>query len=316
MAQGCLTTLYGETIGVITRLIKSETFAQPIQFLKNDEEGLFLWCFNRSYQAFEVIHQYEENKAGSFWGSDERYYEHAVTILYERFCYAMAIIMDRVRDCEQRGFFESSREALNKATTFEVYLSRAANEAFKLGARDFGLTDGMYEYCNKEYNDEYDDFGDQHKELQDDVIDLRKSFSRTDRTYLHGFTEIDDDNTYDRDFLHIMRVYIKSSDMDVKRYLDDTKRVYLPTIIRTFINPPAVTIFSDNGQWVERHRTEQHRTLCSLRQCYPTFQIVYGGTDLHLLARQMGTSIAMLEQHYSHLIPRLRADKLAGRVKL
>ena len=106
MAQGCLTTLYGETIGVITRLIKSETFAQPIQFLKNDEEGLFLWCFNRSYQAFEVIHQYEENKAGSFWGSDERYYEHAVTILYERFCYAMAIIMDRVR-VQQRGFFEA-----------------------------------------------------------------------------------------------------------------------------------------------------------------------------------------------------------------
>ena len=67
----------------------------------------------------------------------------------------------------------------------------------------------MYEYCNKEHNDEYDEFWDQHKELQDDVTDLRKSFSRTDRTYLHGFTEIDDDNTYDRDFLHIMRVYIK-----------------------------------------------------------------------------------------------------------
>ena len=76
---------------------------------------------------------------------------------YERFCYAMAIIMDRVR-VEQRGFFESSREALNKATTFEVYLSRAADEAFKLGARDFGLTDGMYEYCNKEQNYEYDEF--------------------------------------------------------------------------------------------------------------------------------------------------------------
>lgn len=48
---------------------------------------------------------------------------------------------------------------------------------------------------------------------------------------------------------------------------------------------------------------------------YATFQIVHGGTDLHLLARQMGTSIAMLEQHYSHLIPRMRADKLAGRMK-
>jgi integrase len=63
-------------------------------------------------------------------------------------------------------------------------------------------------------------------------------------------------------------------------------------------------------------RTEQNRTLYSLRHMYATFQIVYGGTDLHLLARQMGTSIAMLEQHYSHLIPRLRADKLAGRVKV
>jgi hypothetical protein len=30
---------------------------------------------------------------------------------------------------------------------------------------------------------------------------------------------------------------------------------------------------------------------------YATFQIVYGGIDFHLLARQMGTSIAMLEQH-------------------
>lgn len=42
---------------------------------------------------------------------------------------------------------------------------------------------------------------------------------------------------------------------------------------------------------------------------YATLQIVYAGTDLHLLARQMGTSIAMLEQHYGHLIPRSRAEQ-------
>ena len=62
-------------------------------------------------------------------------------------------------------------------------------------------------------------------------------------------------------------------------------------------------------------KTEQNRTLYSLRHMYATFQIVYGENDLHLLARQMGTSIAMLEQHYSHLIPRQRADRLAGRVR-
>jgi integrase len=58
--------------------------------------------------------------------------------------------------------------------------------------------------------------------------------------------------------------------------------------------------------------TSQNRTLYSLRHMYATFQIVYGGVDLHLLATQMGTSIAMIEQHYSHLTPRLKADKLAG----
>ena len=31
-----------------------------------------------------------------------------------------------------------------------------------------------------------------------------------------------------------------------------------------------------------------------------------------MLARQMGTSIAMIERHYSHLTPRLRKDVLAG----
>jgi hypothetical protein len=41
MAQGWLTTLYGDTVGVVTRLMKSETFAQPIRFLKDDEEGCF-----------------------------------------------------------------------------------------------------------------------------------------------------------------------------------------------------------------------------------------------------------------------------------
>ena len=41
---------------------------------------------------------------------------------------------------------------------------------------------------------------------------------------------------------------------------------------------------------------QQNRTLYSLRDMYATFQIVYGGIDFHLLARQMGTSIAMLEQ--------------------
>lgn len=61
--------------------------------------------------------------------------------------------------------------------------------------------------------------------------------------------------------------------------------------------------------------TDKHgnkRTLYSLRHTYATFQIVYGKVDIHLLAKQMGTSIQMLEQHYSHLEPIQQAHLLAG----
>ena len=59
-------------------------------------------------------------------------------------------------------------------------------------------------------------------------------------------------------------------------------------------------------------RTQQERTLYCLRHTYATFQLVRNGVDLHTLARQMGTSVGMLEKHYSHLTPRLRKHVLTG----
>lgn len=53
-----------------------------------------------------------------------------------------------------------------------------------------------------------------------------------------------------------------------------------------------------------------NRTLYSLRHTYATFALA-SGIDIHTLARQMGTSIAMLERHYSKITPMLSADKLA-----
>jgi len=37
------------------------------------------------------------------------------------------------------------------------------------------------------------------------------------------------------------------------------------------------------------------------------------GTDIHLLAKQMGTSTKMIERHYSHLIARMPSVDLAGK---
>ena len=57
---------------------------------------------------------------------------------------------------------------------------------------------------------------------------------------------------------------------------------------------------------------DQRRTLYSLRHTYATFELMKG-TDIHLLAKQMGTSIGMIEKHYSHLTLRMSAEILAGK---
>ena len=60
-------------------------------------------------------------------------------------------------------------------------------------------------------------------------------------------------------------------------------------------------------------RTGQDRTLYSLRHTYATFALLNDGMDVHTLAVQMGTSIGMIERHYSHLTPRLRKEVLTGK---
>jgi len=54
----------------------------------------------------------------------------------------------------------------------------------------------------------------------------------------------------------------------------------------------------------------QNRTLYSLRHTYAT-QELFSGTDIHTLAKQMGTSVLMLERHYSKLTATMAASRLA-----
>ena len=52
-------------------------------------------------------------------------------------------------------------------------------------------------------------------------------------------------------------------------------------------------------------------TLYSLHHTYATLALL-AGTDIHTLARQIGTSVVMLERHYSKFTPTLAAEQLAG----
>ena len=53
-----------------------------------------------------------------------------------------------------------------------------------------------------------------------------------------------------------------------------------------------------------------NRTLYSLRHTYATFALA-SGIDIHTLAKQMGTSVNMIERHYSKMTATMAAERLA-----
>jgi integrase len=71
-------------------------------------------------------------------------------------------------------------------------------------------------------------------------------------------------------------------------------------------------LMKDTGL-AECPRTGQVRTLYSFRHTYATFALLNDGMSIHTLAVQMGTSIQMIERHYSHLTPRLQKELLTGK---
>ena len=59
-------------------------------------------------------------------------------------------------------------------------------------------------------------------------------------------------------------------------------------------------------------KTEQNRKLYSLRHTYATLALTHDKVPIHTLAKQMGTSVLMIERHYSDLEPVKAIDHLRG----
>ena len=109
---------------------------------------------------------------------------------------------------------------------------------------------------------------------------------------------------------------------NVRRYLDRIKSRFehvkpddyvfrLRSRKRTYSMNATFEICLESAELL-KDRHGANRTLYSLRHTYATFQIL-NGVDYHALSKNMGTSIGMLEKHYSHLTPTLAANQLAGR---
>lgn len=65
---------------------------------------------------------------------------------------------------------------------------------------------------------------------------------------------------------------------------------------------------------LDKDRDVKHkRSLYSLRHTYAHEVLMKERMDVYTLAKQMGTSVKMIEQHYGHLNPALKADVIAGK---
>lgn len=69
-------------------------------------------------------------------------------------------------------------------------------------------------------------------------------------------------------------------------------------------------VLRDSGLQEDLDKNNSTITLYSFRHQYASWRLRYGQVDIHLLARQMGTSTAKIESTYAHIMVELEADKI------
>ncbi|AWB66034.1 integrase [Saccharobesus litoralis] len=61
-----------------------------------------------------------------------------------------------------------------------------------------------------------------------------------------------------------------------------------------------------------KQSADGERTLYSLRHTYITWQLLNRNIRMDVLAKQCGTSVSMIEQHYSHIVPSMFQEELSS----
>ena len=212
---------------------------------RDDKEGLFRLCFNRCHAALSVMCEHEKAKLGSLWDFDARYRAQTMAVLYERFAYAMAMIVTCF--AKQSGELNGTSKGSKNALRLSIWLSGAVDEVFHRIAPHVDTSEATAAYCEADFFDEnYGEFWENHRQLADDIEAVRREFHREVRTFLHGFDDADeaDDDTANRDCFHMMRMVKRWHEVDTALFLVQTKRNYLPLMIELFLATPKHDLFA------------------------------------------------------------------------
>lgn len=214
----------------------------------DDKEGLFKLCFNRCHAALSVMCEHEKAKLGPLWDFDARYRDQTMAVLYERFAYAMAMIVTRF--AKQSGELHGISKGSKNALKLSIWLSGAVDEVFHRIAPHVDTSEATVAYYEADFFDEfYEEFWENHQQIADDIASVRREFDREERTFLHGFDDADeaDDDTANRDCFHMMRMVKRWREVDTALFLGQTKRNYLPLIIQLFLATPKYDLFASKS---------------------------------------------------------------------
>jgi len=97
------------------------------------------------------------------------------------------------------------------------------------------------------------------------------------------------------DYVFTYREYISTK---VAKRMTQSKA---PALIRPTSFPKLFEKYLDENNLAIDRVSQQRHVLYSLRHTYATMALTHDKVAIHTLAKQMGTSIVMIEQHYSHL---------------
>ena len=110
--------------------------------------------------------------------------------------------------------------------------------------------------------------------------------------------------------------------MTVATYLDRVRKLSKATkpddfVFTTFGGKPAVTLYASllddllgkKEADLLKSASGKRRSTYSFRHTYATFRLMKG-TDVYFLAKQMGTSVKMIEDYYGHITPTQNADAI------
>lgn len=122
------------------------------------------------------------------------------------------------------------------------------------------------------------------------------------------------ERNYSKPLWQLLEEDIKDNVFMYREVLSDKqiKQKVKPSLVKPTSFDKLFKSYLDTHNLLKDSATDKARSFYSLRHTYATLALTHDKVAIHTLAKQMGTSVGMIEKHYSHLEPVKAIHQLRG----